>query len=170
MLYIISLLFRDGCCVFRKVFGWCALQMLVEICIFNGFCAKKLKKEEKAWNLAKKRVSTSVLLQIPKPWWEVLFPEIKTFSVLSAAHGLSYFEVKEGLIFPSLLQILLHKNNNRNIRILWKHNICMSLQWVSLLVSLRLGKPFPHLSIVRAHHTTREARKQIFIFPPLIVL
>ena len=36
------------CCIFQPVFGCCALQIIVEIWVFNIFCAKKLKKEEKA--------------------------------------------------------------------------------------------------------------------------
>ena len=33
-------------CIFRPVFGCCVPQMLVEICVFNIFYRKKLKKEQ----------------------------------------------------------------------------------------------------------------------------
>ena len=39
------------CCIFLPVFGFCAPQTLVEICFFQVFIAKKLKKQEKARNL-----------------------------------------------------------------------------------------------------------------------
>ena len=44
---------RDMCFIFQPAFGCCALQMRVEICFFNVFCAKKQKKEEKQKNWGK---------------------------------------------------------------------------------------------------------------------
>ena len=39
---------KMACCIIWPAFGCCAPQTLVEICFFNVFCAKKLKKGKKS--------------------------------------------------------------------------------------------------------------------------
>ena len=55
---------QQTCCIFWPAFGCWALQMLSKMCVFNVFCAKKLKKcvtkVKICWNFLQKTIFLSL--------------------------------------------------------------------------------------------------------------
>ena len=59
----------QGCCIFWPVFECWALQMLVEICLFNVF----MQKAEKAWKLRQNLAETVFFILHSKAGWGIYF-------------------------------------------------------------------------------------------------
>ena len=69
---------RILCCIFRPALLCCALQMLVEILVFNNSCAKRWKMQ-KVRNLLQNLAKKLFFKFAPKCWSKILFPEKNRF-------------------------------------------------------------------------------------------
>ena len=83
--------------LFRPVFGCCSLQTLVEICLFNGFQAQKLKRKKKQ-EICFKILAKNVFLSLHQNAGWRFFPRKNTFSVVKTCFEIQ-IEIKIMFIY-----------------------------------------------------------------------
>ena len=106
-----SKLSSNSCCIFWPAFGWCACQLLVEICFFKVFGLKNGKKSNKARKIRQLNVlfwvctQTLVYSFIPRktPW---------NFTYRSFIHFCTF----SYLIFQMFFFVFLNKINKKHLK------------------------------------------------------